>query len=45
MVNSWTERIILEGIRLIQAIILTEKNGLDLSVVTGYVAPYKSINK
>ena len=38
--DSWTERIILEGIKLIQIIIVAYRNtmGLNKSVVTGYVA-------
>ena len=40
MMDSWTERIILESIKLIQTIILAYRNtmGLNKSVVTGYVA-------
>ena len=38
--DPWTERIILEGVKLIQTIILAYRNtmGLNKSVVTGYVA-------
>ena len=38
--DSWTEGIILEGIKLIQTIILAYRNttGFNKSVVTGYVA-------
>ena len=40
VMDSWTESIILEGIKLIQTIILAYRNtmGFNKSVVTGYVA-------
>ena len=40
VMDSWTEGIILEGIKLIQTIILAYRNtmGFNKSVVTGYVA-------